>query len=29
MGKGDNLYIKWKDYGNSFNSSIEGKDIFA
>ena len=25
--KGDNLYVKWKGYGNSFNSWIDKKDI--
>ena len=24
--KGNNLYVKWKDYNNSFNSSIDKKD---
>ena len=26
--KGDKLYIKWKGYGNSFNSWIDKKDLF-
>ena len=26
-GKGDKLYIKWKEYGSSFNSWIEKKDL--
>ena len=25
--KGDKLYVKWKDYDNSFNSWIDKKDI--
>ena len=25
--KGDNLYVKWKGYYNSFNSWIEKKDL--
>ena len=25
--KGDNLCVKWKGYDNSFNSSIDRKDI--
>ena len=25
--KGDKLYVKWKGYGNSFNSWINEKDI--
>ena len=25
--KGDNIYIKWKGYNNSFNSWIDKKDI--
>ena len=25
--KGDKLYVNWKGYGNSFNSSIDKKDI--
>ena len=25
--KGDNLYVKWKDYNNSFNKWIDRKDI--
>ena len=25
--KGDKIYVKWKGYGNSFNSSIDRKDI--
>ena len=25
--KGDKLYVKWKGYGNSFNSWINKKDI--
>ena len=25
--KGDKLYVKWKDYDNSFNSWINKKDI--
>ena len=25
--KGDKLYVKWKGYDNSFNSSIDEKDI--
>ena len=25
--KGDNLYVKWKGYDNSFNSWINKKDI--
>ena len=25
--KGEKLYVKWKDYNNSFNSSIDKKDI--
>ena len=25
--KGNKLYIKWKDYDNSFNSWIDKKDI--
>ena len=25
--KGDELYVKWKGYGNSFNSWIHKKDI--
>ena len=25
--KGDNLYVKWKGYDNSFNSWIDKKDI--
>ena len=25
--KGDELYVKWKDYDNSFNSWIDKKDI--
>ena len=25
--KGDKLYVKWKDYDNSFNSSIDKKDL--
>ena len=25
--KGDKLYVKWKDYDNSFNSWIHKKDI--
>ena len=25
--KGDNLYVKWKGYDNSFNSWINQKDI--
>ena len=27
MKKGDKLYVKWKDYDNSFNSQIDKKDI--
>ena len=26
-GKGDKLYVKWKGYGNSFNSWIDKKDL--
>ena len=26
--KGDKLYVKWKDYDNSFNIWIDKKDIF-
>ena len=26
-GKGDKLYVKWKGYDNSFNSSINKKDF--
>ena len=26
-GKGNKLYVKWKDYDNSFNSWIYKKDI--
>ena len=25
--KGDKLYLKWKDYDNSFNSWVEKKDL--
>ena len=25
--KGDKLFVKWKRYGSSFNSSINKKDI--
>ena len=25
--KGDNLYVKWKGYDNSFNSWISKKDL--
>ena len=25
--KGDKLYVKWKDYDNSFNSWIDKKDL--
>ena len=25
--KGDKLYVKWKGYGNSFNSWIDKKDL--
>ena len=25
--KGDKLYVKWKGYDNSFNSSIDKKDL--
>ena len=25
--KGNKLYVKWKDYGNSFNSWIDKKDL--
>ena len=25
--KGNKLYVKWKGYGNSFNSWIDKKDI--
>ena len=25
--KGDKLYVKWKGYGNSFNSWIDKKEI--
>ena len=25
--KGDKLYVKWKGYNNSFNSSIDKKDF--
>ena len=25
--KGDKLYVKWKEYDNSFNSWIDKKDI--
>ena len=25
--KGDKLYVKWKEYNNSFNSWIDKKDI--
>ena len=25
--KGDKLYVKWKDYNNSFNGWIDKKDI--
>ena len=25
--KGDKLYVKWKGYNNSFNSSIDKKNI--
>ena len=25
--KGDKLYVKWKDYNNSFNSWIDKKDL--
>ena len=25
--KGDKLYVKWKGYGNSFNSWVDKKDI--
>ena len=25
--KGDKLYVKWKNYDNSFNSWIDKKDI--
>ena len=25
--KGDKLYVKWKGYNNSFNSSIDKKDL--
>ena len=25
--KGNNLYAKWKGYGNSFNSCIDKKDV--
>ena len=25
--KGDKLYVKWKDYNNSFNSWIYKKDV--
>ena len=25
--KSDKLYVKWKDYGNSFNSWIDKKDV--
>ena len=25
--KGDKLYIKWKEYDNSFNSRIDKKDL--
>ena len=27
--KGDKLYIKWKGYGNSFNSWIDKKDVIV
>ena len=26
--KGNNLYLKWKDYDNSFGSRIDKEDIF-
>ena len=25
--KGDKMYVKWKGYGNSFNSWIDKKDL--
>ena len=25
--KGDKLYVKWKDYDNSFNSWVDKKDL--
>ena len=25
--KGDNFHVKWKGYGNSFNSWIDKKDL--
>ena len=25
--KGDKLFVKWKDYDNSFNSWIDKKDL--
>ena len=25
--KGNKLYVKWKGYGNSFNSCIDKKDV--
>ena len=27
--KGDKLYVKWKGYNNTFNSSIDKKDIIV
>ena len=27
--KGDKLYIKWKGYGNSFNSWIDKQDTYT
>ena len=29
MRIGNKLYVKWKDYGNSFNSYIDKKDILV
>ena len=26
-GKGDKMYVKWKEYDNSFNSWIDKKDL--
>ena len=27
--KGDNIYVKWKGYDNSFNSWIDKKDLVS
>ena len=29
MRIGNKLYVKWKDYANSFNSCIDKKDILG